>query len=319
MNASIGVVAIGRNEGDRLRRCLASLQGKVDTMVYVDSGSTDDSLAFAEAAGAIVVELDMSEPFNPARGRRDGFNRLMDEATPTYVQFVDGDCEVQDGWLETAAAFLDDHPDVAVVCGRRRERFPDASIWNLLIDMEWDTPIGEAKACGGDALMRADIVRQVGGFDPRMVSGEEADLCLRIRQLGLKVWRLDAEMTLHDAAMTRASQWWRRTRRSGRGFAESVAAHGASPERHKVTEMWRAVIWGLGIPLLAVLGAVLLSPWALLLLLAWPAQILRLIARGEVPIRAVFLTIGKFPEALGVMEVWLKRLMRMELRMLNYK
>lgn len=56
------------------------------------------------------------------------------------VQFVDGDCEVDSGWLPAAQAFLDDHPDVAVVCGRRRERFPQRSVYNLLCDLEWDTP-----------------------------------------------------------------------------------------------------------------------------------------------------------------------------------
>jgi hypothetical protein len=72
------------------------------------------------------------------------------------VQFVDGDCEVDATWLATAQAFLEQHPAVAVVCGRR-ERFPQRSVYNLLWP-EWDTPVGEAKACGGDALMRAILL-----------------------------------------------------------------------------------------------------------------------------------------------------------------
>ena len=319
MTATIGIVVIGRNEGDRLRRCLASLRERADSIVYVDSGSTDDSLETARSAGAIVHELDMSRPFNPSRARGEGFDRLMAGPAPDYVQFVDGDCEVQPQWLMVAADYLDAHADVGVVCGRRRERFPEATIWNRLIDLEWDTPLGETKACGGDSMMRAPAVAKVGGFDARMIAGEEAELCVRLRQAGWRIFRLDAEMTLHDAAMTRFGQWWKRTRRSGHGYAESVAVHGAPPERHKVTEMWRALIWGLGIPLAALLGAVFTSPWALLLLLAWPMQILRLIQRGEVPVRAVFMTFGKLPEATGVLEYWLKRLFHRELSMINYK
>jgi GT2 family glycosyltransferase len=319
MTATIGVVVIGRNEGDRLRRCLASLKDRADSMVYVDSGSTDDSLETARAAGAMVHELDMSRPFNPARARGEGFDRLMAGPAPSYVQFVDGDCEVQPGWLDTAAGFLDAHPDAGAVCGRRRERFPEATIWNRLIDLEWDSPLGETKACGGDSLMRAKAVAAVGGFDAGVVAGEEAELCVRLRQAGWRIFRIEAEMTLHDAAMTRFGQWWKRTRRSGHGYAEGVAIHGAPPERHKVTEMWRALTWGLGVPLAALLGSVVLGPWALLILLAWPAQILRLIARGVVPLRAVFMTLGKLPEATGVLEYWLKRLFRRELRMINYK
>ncbi|MEJ6396231.1 glycosyltransferase [Gymnodinialimonas sp. 2305UL16-5] len=319
MTASIGVVVIGRNEGERLRRCLDSLKDNVQHIVYVDSGSTDDSLDVARQAGAIVHELDMSRPFNPARARGEGFDRLMAGPKPTYVQFVDGDCEVQPGWVPTAAAYLEAHSDVGAVCGRRRERFPDATIWNKLIDLEWDTPPGEIKACGGDSLTRADAVAAVGGFDPGVVAGEEAEMCVRLRQAGWRIWRLDEEMTLHDAAMTRFGQWWKRTRRSGHGYAEGVAIHGAPPERHKVSEMWRAVVWGLAIPAAALLGGLLISPWAFLILLAWPAQILRLIARGELPLRAIFMTIGKMPEATGVLEYWLKRLFRRELSMINYK
>lgn len=319
MIANIGVVVIGRNEGDRLRRCLASLRDNVQHIVYVDSGSTDDSLDVARAAGALVHELDMSRPFNPARARGEGFDRLMAGPKPDYVQFVDGDCEVQPDWISTAAVYLEAHSDVGAVCGRRRERFPDATIWNKLIDLEWETPSGECKACGGDSLTRAVAVDAVGGFDPAVVAGEEAEMCVRLRKAGWRVWRLDKEMTLHDAAMTRFGQWWKRTRRSGHGYAEGAALHGAPPERHKVSEMWRAVIWGLGLPGVALLGGLLISPWALLILLAWPVQILRLIARGELPLRAIFMTIGKLPEATGVLEFWLKRLFRRELSMINYK
>ena len=316
---TIGVVAIGRNEGDRLVRCLASLKGRADHIVYVDSGSTDDSRENARAAGAIVHELDMSLPFNPARARGEGFDKLMALYAPVYVQYVDGDCEVQPGWLDVAADYLSAHPQVGAICGRRRERFPDTTIWNRLIDLEWDSPLGATKACGGDSLMRTSAVAAVGGFDAGVVAGEEAELCVRLRQAGWTIMRLDEEMTLHDAAMTRFGQWWKRTRRSGHGYAEGVAIHGAPPERHKVAEMWRALIWGLGIPLAALLGAALVTPWALLLMLAWPIQAARLIARGMDPVRAIFMTFGKMPEATGVVEYWLKRAFRRQLTMINYK
>ncbi|MFP3526346.1 hypothetical protein SB912_28065, partial [Pantoea sp. SIMBA_072] len=90
--------------------------------------------------------------------------------------------------LATAQAFLDHHPEVAVVCGRRRERFPERSVYNLLCDLEWDTPIGEAKACGGDALMRADAFAGAGGFRADLIAGEEPELCVRLRGNGWKVW-----------------------------------------------------------------------------------------------------------------------------------
>lgn len=313
----VGAVAIGRNEGAHLVRCLASLTPVADRVVYVDSGSTDGSVEVARAAGAEVVELDLSVPFTAARARNEGLARLAEGDIPPFVQFVDGDCELQPGWIAAATAFLEDRPGVAVVCGRRRERHPEASLWNRLIDREWDTPVGEARACGGDALMRTAPLREVGGFDPRLIAGEEPELCVRLRAAGWRVWRLDAEMTLHDAGMTKVSQWWRRTARAGHAAAEGMAMHGGPPERHGADMTRRALLWGLALPLAAVLGT-FATPWALLLLLAYPAQILRL-ARREGLARASFLTLGKIPEAQGALTYALRRLRGGPSRIIEYK
>ena len=196
-------------------------------------GSTDGSVLEARSLGVDVVELDARTPFTAARARNDGFERLCQVAPKLpYVQFVDGDCEVVAGWLDKAVAFLDLHRDVAVVCGRRRERYPARSIYNRLCDLEWDTPVGEAKACGGDALMRAEAFEKVDHFRADLIAGEEPELCLRLRQAGWRIWRLDYEMTLHDAAITRFSQWWSRTLRGGYAFANGAYLHSAAPERH---------------------------------------------------------------------------------------
>lgn len=313
----IGAVAIGRNEGARLILCLASLADAVDRVVYVDSGSTDDSVAAARAAGAEVVELDPATPFTAARARNEGLARLMQGEVPDLVQFVDGDCEMRPGWIPAARAFLEAHPDVAVVCGRRRERHPEASLWNRLIDREWDTPVGEARACGGDALMRVAPLRAVGGFNPAVIAGEEPELCVRLRREGWRIWRLDAEMTLHDAAMTRVGQWWRRAARAGHAYAEGAAMHGARPERHGVAGVRRALFWGLALPAVAILPA----PWVpatLLLLLAYPAQVLRL-SRREGMAGALFLTLGKFPEAEGILTYAWRRLRGRTGQIIEYK
>ena len=319
----LAAVLIGRNEGARLVGCLASVKGQAGRVVYVDSGSTDESVATARAAGAEVVELDINLPFTAARARNAGLDQLRQGPLPDYIQFVDGDCEVQPGWIATALAFLTANPQAAVACGRRRERFPQASVYNRLCDQEWDTPVGEALACGGDALMRRTALDQVGGYNPRLIAGEEPEMCVRLRAKGWQIWRLDAEMTLHDVNMTRFSQWWNRTRRGGHAAAEGMALHGAGPERLGVAMVRRALIWGLGFPVLTLLMAALLGPWSLLLLLAYPAQILRLARRyGTTRAaweRAVFLTLGKFAEAAGVVEYWGRRLADRQAEIIEYK
>ena len=315
----VGVVIIGRNEGERLKRCLQSVAPQADAIVYVDSGSTDGSQEAAKAAGATVVDLDMNQPFTAARARNAGFARLLEQDSALkYVQFVDGDCELQPTWIKAAHTFLTEHPDVAAVCGRRRERFPDATVYNRLADQEWDTPVGEAKYCGGDALMRTDALQEVEGFNPDLIAGEEPELCVRLRAAGWRIWRIDEEMTLHDAALTKLSQWWKRNRRAGFAYAEGAALHGAPPERHRVKQTRSALVWGLGIPLAALLGTVI-TIWSLLLLLLWPAQVARL-SRGEHGLtRAFFLVLGKLPEAQGALSYWWHRLRGQRQGLIEYK
>ena len=243
----LGLVVIGRNEGELLRQCLRSVLGKVANIVYVDSGSTDSSVQIAHSLGIDVVELDMSQPFTAARARNTGFSALMQkEPQLELVQFVDGDCEVIHGWLVTAQEKFEAQSNLAVVCGRRRERFPEKSIYNLFCDIEWNTPIGEVKACGGDSMIRVTAFQQVQGFNPTLIAGEEPELCLRLRQQGWKILRIDAEMTLHDARITQFRQWWQRSVRTGYAYAEGSWLHGSSSEQHWVKESKSIWFWGGG-------------------------------------------------------------------------
>lgn len=329
---TLGVVAIGRNEGERLRVCLRSIcQGPMGgiPVVYVDSGSTDGSVEFAQSLGVSVVALDMTRPFTAARARNEGFARLQSLVPDlTFVQFVDGDCEVVADWMPQAVDYLDKHPDVVAVCGRRRERFPGRSVYNLLCDQEWDTPVGEARACGGDAMMRADALRRAGGYREDLIAGEEPELCVRLRAAGGRIRRLPLEMTLHDAAMLRFGQWWQRAKRAGFAFAQGAALHGAPPERHWVKESRSAWFWGLGLPLALLLGGAALAPWlGSWVVLGWgvyPLQVLRLGQRGEgTPAerraRAFFLVLGKFAEVAGQVKFVAHRLAGRRAGLIEYK
>jgi GT2 family glycosyltransferase len=323
---TIGVVAIGRNEGERLKRCLESVRGAVDHVVYVDSGSTDDSIVFSAALGVTVVELDLRVPFTAARARNEGFSKLLElQPSLNYVFFVDGDCEVVEGWLDKAGHYLDEHSDFGVVWGFRRERFPEKSIYNMLCDIEWlDYPTGETKACGGDALIRVDAFRQVQGYRPDLICGEEPEMCVRLRQAGWRIWRMLDAMTLHDAAMYRFPQWWKRMERSGYAYAQAVALHGGPPECHGVPETRRALTWGLFIPLFSVIVALTFGWWGLLLLLAYPLQIIRLAVTGKHSARrnwwrAATLILGRFPEMHGQLRFLADRLRRVQTQLIEYK
>ena len=270
---SIGAVAIARNEGERLKSCLRSLVGQCDAVVYVDSGSTDGSVAFARSLGVEVVELDLSKPFSMARARNAGFARLrVLRPGLARVQFVDGDCEVVAGWLEAASAWLDAHPQTVAVCGRRRERHPEKSVYNRLCNLEWNTPVGPAKSCGGDVLMRADALAKSGGYNESLIAGEEPELCLRLRAAGGQIDRIEVEMTRHDAAILRFGQWWKRTVRGGYGALDvytrlrgtvpdaDIPFHHLTTSAASWTDRWLVLA-----ALLVLGGALLAGGWGALL------------------------------------------------------
>jgi glycosyltransferase involved in cell wall biosynthesis len=294
--ADVGVVIIGRNEGERLRTCIESVLCEQVTAVYVDSGSVDDSVALARSFGLPVIELDPARPFTAARARNAGADQL-EERFPSlpYIHFIDGDCEMVAGWLPAARAALEAEPGTGAVCGRRRERHPDSTPYNRLCDLEWNTSVGYADTVGGDALFRLVAFRDGGGFSAELIAGEEPDLCHRVRLAGWRIRRLDHDMTVHDAAMTRFGQWWQRNRRSGYATAEALWRRGMRNPR-----MWRNVLsnlfWALPLawPLLPVL-------W---LRVCW--------RRGA--LEASFITLGKLPHCQGQLDYW-----RNARRLIEYK
>src|SRR4028119_1925651 len=323
----VGLVAIGRNEGLRLGACLRSALSKVALVVYVDSGSTDGSLELARSLGADTVELDLSTPFTAARGRNEGFARLRQLAPDIeFVQFVDGDCEIMDGWLQRAQQELAAKPELAVVCGRRREQYPEATAYNRLCDIEWDTPVGEAKACGGDSMMRVSAFEQVGGFNPALIAGEEPELCVRLRQKGWKILRLDAEMTLHDAQMLHFSQWWKRAIRAGHAYAEGASLHGRG-EGHWRRESWSIWFWGFYLPLLAIGLAWPSHGWSLLLLVGYPVLASRIfissrrqnICTQHAALYALSCVLGKFAQVGGTLGFLRTRLLGTKSTLIEYK
>ncbi len=321
----VAVIAIGRNEGERLKRCLQSVAGQPGALVYVDSGSTDGSIELARSRGAQVIELDTTRGFTAARARNAGLEGLgAAREDILFVQFVDGDCEVERGWLAAARDFLVERPDVAGVFGRRRERFPDASVYNRLCDEEWNVPPGVVRSCGGDVMLRAAAFEAVGGYRPDMIAGEEPELCVRLRQAGWKIVCLDEPMTIHDAAITRFSQWWRRAIRSGHAYAEGAHLHGAPPERHSVAPSRRIWFWGAGVPATTVAAALALGLPGLGVALIYPLQVARLYLRqrrkSPIPLQSsFFLALGNMPEVIGQLRFHLNRVRRRAASIIEYK
>lgn len=216
---TVSVVVIGRNEGDRLVRCLASVNamrqpaGGVEK-IYVDSASTDGSCERAAAMGVRVVRIAPARPC-AAAARNAGWRA----ARGRLVLFLDGDTVLDPDFVVGSMPAFDD-PKVAIAWGHRREIAPRASIYQRVLDLDWVYRPGRTAYCGGDALVRRDVLVATGGFDDALIAGEEPDLCRRIRARGWEIEHLDRPMTLHDLAMTRWNQYWRRAQRAGHAYAE---------------------------------------------------------------------------------------------------
>ena len=250
----IGVVVIGRNEGERLKRCLGSVLNQADKIVYVDSGSIDGSIDYAESVGIQVVRLDLSTPFSAGRARNEGFAQLVRQYnTLQYIQFIDGDCELEDGWLSFGVQFLKEHSTCAVAAGLTKERFPEQSIYNLLCDIEWNTPIGETEWCGGIFMIRKIAFEKVEGFNPTVIAGEEPELCYRLRKKNWYIYHLDHPMTLHNAAITHFSQWWKRAVRSGHAYAQGYAIHAHDRLGYCFKHSLKIWFWALIFPLTVII------------------------------------------------------------------
>ena len=299
--ARIGAVVIGRNEGKRLGVCLGSVTRELERVVYVDSGSTDGSVALALSLNVPVVELDPSEPFTAARARNAGIAELRRRyADLHFVQFVDGDCELEPGWIATGLSFLEENGDVAVVCGGLRERHPEASVFNRLCQMEWEKPAGDTPSCGGNAMFRVASFDDAGGFVSTMIAGEEPDLCFRLRRNGWRVVQLGELMSTHDAAMFRAAQWWQRAKRSGYADMEASVRRGRF-ERQLHRRVWSNMVWALPLA------------WPF-----WPLLWMRCsLQRG--PLFATHIVLGKVPHALGQLEYARRRRNRKESSLIEYK
>lgn len=327
---ALGFVVIGRNEGERLKTGLRAIQSICPQapVIYVDSGSSDDSVAFANKHEIITVELDMSIPFTAARARNTGFTTLLKQNPQLhYVQFLDGDCELLPGWVDVATDYLSKNKDAGIASGRRSERFPEASIYNQLIDIEWNTPPGEILAVLGDMCVKVDVFKRVKGFNETIIAAEDDDFCLRARRAGYKTFRIDANMTKHDANIMQLSQWYRRSKRGGHGYANIHHLHGKGPEQYFKREIKSVIFWGALIPSAFVLFLFLSPLVSLLIFLGYVAFISKTIIRRQRsgdPLKTaiaygLLIFTGKISEFIGMLQYCKNHLLSRKHQLIEYK
>ena len=264
-----------------------------------------------------------------ARGRNAGFDRLLQiDPEIEFVQFVDGDCEVELGWIDAALSALKpirNWARSAVIdeCFPETKSLQSPDVHRGL----GGGPAGEVAFCGGDVLMRVEAFRQTGGYMEHMIAGEDPEICVRL-QHGWKLRRLDIPMTQHDVAMQRFGQWWKRTVRSGHAFAEGAWMHRNSTERPWRREVRSNFFWGLILPLLIIAFAIPTYGLSLMLCLMYPVWVWKITrwrqeslgdSTSDAWLYGAFCMFGKFPSALGQLLFYWRMLTLQKPRLIEYK
>jgi acetyltransferase-like isoleucine patch superfamily enzyme/GT2 family glycosyltransferase len=326
----VSVVVIGRNEGERLTRCLASVQaarwdGVPHELIYVDSRSSDDSATRAAAMGAQVRVLDDASPC-AAKARNVGWQLARGE----FILFLDGDTELEAGFVPRALATLAD-ARLCAAWGHRRESRPEQSLYTRVLDLDWVYPPGRTLYFGGDVLVRRAALAAVGGFDPTLKAGEEPELCARLRAEGWAIEHIDAPMTRHDLAVTTFRAWWRRAYRSGIAYAEvadRMRRRGDVLWQHEATRDFRHGLLFVAAPFALLTAFAWLPAAAALLIIVALAVIARTAARcaWKAPGRtlvhwqyAVFAHAQKIPALFGQLAWRRARRRSAEISLVEYK
>ncbi len=255
----VGIVVIGRNEGRRLIRGLRIAMTLTPHVVYTDSNSDDGSREQAQEFAPKVHVIHMTTgPFTPSRGRLEGSQYLLEHRPEVkFIQFIDGDCFLDPEWITTGRTYLEEHPEVGAVFGRRREERVSESLFSRVMDVDWDKPTGESPLFGGDVLIRSEALRQAGNWSATTINAEDIDLAFRVRNQGWTIMRLAREMTTHDAALTQFREYWKRARRDGYGCSNVGWRYYKSHGRPMLRRVLGAMAYTFALPILVIIAAVI--------------------------------------------------------------
>jgi GT2 family glycosyltransferase len=326
----VGAVVIGRNEAARLADALGSVRAAGLRCIYVDSASSDESVAIGQRLADIVLELDASRPLSAARARNEGLAALK-AASPQIdlVLFLDGDCILEPGFVPSASAVMDTRAEVAIVVGRLIEKPVPGNPFSRLAALEWSSGSGDISDfgnLGGIMLARVAPVQQVGGFNPLMIAGEDSELGVRLALGGFVVTKIDHPMAQHDACITSFRQWWTRSVRAGHALTERYMLHGKSTIQDCRREFKSTLFWGIGVPAAAILPAYWTCGASLLLLFGFPYLGWRIYghyrragaSKADAFLGARFGLYAKFANALGLIR-YARRRLTGQVQIIEYK
>jgi len=257
------IVVIARNEAATITACLESVQRAFadasHEIIFVDSGSTDDTLALARRFPIRIVEVPSTWPKRPAVGRHIGWTLCRG----TWVLFLDGDCTFEAAWIAPALAALTNDPTLAAVAGASRGVLRRSDGNETVSDQYPDADYDAPEHLSGSAVYRRTALERVGGFNPFLRAHEEPELGARLRKAGYTMRRLRTPMTAHYPKERKesVSELIRRTRRRYPVGLGQFVRHAVSRDL-PVQRPWKTIDRHLAFLGVLVLGVVAVAVWA---------------------------------------------------------
>lgn len=178
----LSVVVVGLNEAERIGQCIDSIKAAVgdipDTeIVYVDSGSLDDTVSIALSKGVRVFQLGKTQLPSPAAGRYVGSVVTRGR----FIMFVDGDTQIAPGWSESAIELMKHDTSVVMFSGTfRASHGSQKGSLARVGDLGVIKPVYRTSGSNAPILSR-DALEAVGNWNPFVRCREEEDLAIRLR------------------------------------------------------------------------------------------------------------------------------------------
>lgn len=214
-SGSLTIVVIGLNEAAHLADCFRSIyaaaaywSGGAQDVVYVDSGSQDESIELARRYADRIFAL--RSPISAAAARDVG----LLNATGDYVLFLDGDMELDTFWWQCVSEYERNGTfprSVIGLIGMRHDIYVDETTRLRLGEQENVYRTGRARTArhiGGALLIRRDILLKAQGYQPDLRGSEEPDLYARLRGAGYDIWEIPCPFIRHHTPMP--ASWPRR-------------------------------------------------------------------------------------------------------------
>ena len=189
------------NEAECIEKTIDSIQQQIadypHKIIVADSLSTDNTQQLASAKGVTVVSL--TQPADRCCGVGHQLGYLYSEGE--YLLLMDGDMELEKGFIDSAVTFLEAHPDYAGVAGT--VEMDDAANYEFKSRkqrLHEIYPIGDCDHLGGGGLYRRVAIEKIGYLTNRNLHAfEEAELGMRLLHAGYKLHRLDVPYFSHTS------------------------------------------------------------------------------------------------------------------------